>query len=35
MPWELFSIDGSLPKVLAIVATLVTIGSGVLYGLAD
>jgi len=30
MPWELLAIDGNLPKVLAIIATLVTIGSGVL-----
>src|SRR5215470_5664660 len=30
MPWELLAIDGNLPKVLAIIATLVTIGSGAL-----
>jgi len=30
MWWEILGIDGTLPKVLAIIATLVTIGSGVI-----
>lgn len=30
MGWEVLGIDGTLPKVLAIIATLVTIGSGII-----